>query len=209
MNYTSLTAAITAFLENTGVSFAANKDLFIQLGERRIHMALELPSARKNATSNLVNGEEYLQLPSDTIAVLDIAIVTASVHTHLRKKEEGFIREAYPTVTSTATPIYYSVFDHNTLLIGPTPDSGYGVEITYHGVPNSIVTDSTTWVGDNCERALLYASLAEGYRFMKGDPDVMDHYEKAFQEEIIKMNALVAKKAHDNDMFDTMFSRQT
>ena len=77
--------------------------------------------------------------------------------------------------------------------------------MTYHGVPESIVTAATTWLGDNCERALLYATMAEGYAFMKGDPDMMKEYNSAFQEEVVKMNALVAVKQHSNDLFETMF----
>ncbi len=206
MNYTELKAALTSWLENEGTSFASNRDLFIQLGERRLHMALELPSAQKSATTTLVIGEEYLQLPSDVISILDLALVQSGVHTHLRKKEEGFIREAYPTVATTGTPLFYSVFDHNTALLGPTPDATDTVEITYHGVPTSIVSAATTWLGTNCERALLYAALLEGYVFMKGDPDMIKKYEDSFREEVTKMSALVARKAHDSDMFESTFA---
>ncbi len=207
MTYAELSTAIDDWLENAAPTFITNRDLFIKLGERRLHMALELPSAQKNADTNLIIGEEYLQLPSDVIAVLDLAVISSDSHTHLRKKEEGFIREAYPDPTVTAAPIFYSVFDHNTVLLGPTPDSTDLVEMTYHGVPESIVTAGTTWVGDNCERALLYAAMAEGYTFMKGDPDMVQKYDTAFQEEVVKMNALVTRKAHDSDMFELMFNR--
>lgn len=196
MNYTELSQAVTDWLENAAPTFISNKDLFIQLGERRIHMALELPAARKNADTTLIAQEPYLQLPADVIMVLDLAVVVAGVHTLLRKKEEGFIREAYPDPTAYATPIFYSIFDHNTLLLGPTPDAADMAEMTYHGVPESIVTANTTWLGTNCYRALLYGAMAEGYRFMKGEADMIAEYDKAFEEEVVKMNALVVRKAY-------------
>jgi hypothetical protein len=58
----------------------------------------------------------------------------------------------------------------------------YNVELHYYYYPQSIVTASTTWLGDNFDTVLLYGSLVEAYTFMKGEPDVMAFYDGKYKE---------------------------
>jgi len=54
----------------------------------------------------------------------------------------------------------------------------------YYYYPESITTASsgTTWLGDNFDTVLLYASLVEAYTFMKGETDMMTLYNTKFME---------------------------
>ena len=97
-------------------------------------------------------------------------VVNASgVYTALLNKEVSFIREAYPNPNTQALPKYYAQFDNNTLLLAPTPDSNYTVELNFFGYPASIVDTSTSWLGDNYDQALLYGALLEAATFMKSN----------------------------------------
>lgn len=64
---------------------------------------------------------------------------------------------------------------------------GAGFEITVSEVTN---TTGTSWLGDNYDPVLLYASLVEAYTFMKGEQDIMAFYEKKFQDAIGQLNRL-------------------
>jgi hypothetical protein len=75
--------------------------------------------------------------------------------------------------------------------LAPTPDAAYTVEMHYFFYPESIVTASTTWLGDNFDSALLYGSLVEAYTYMKGEADIMAAYNKRYEEAMILLNALV------------------
>ena len=59
----------------------------------------------------------------------------------------------------------------------------------YFYTPQSITesADGTTWLGTNAPEALLYGSLCEAYTFMKGEPDVLNTYEKRFQEALQRL----------------------
>jgi hypothetical protein len=66
--------------------------------------------------------------------------------TYLLNKDVNFIREAYPTPTSTGTPKYYALFGSQysnpnelSFIMGPTPDASYTVELHYFYYPVSIV----------------------------------------------------------------------
>ena len=99
-------------------------------------------------------------------------------------KDVNFIRECYPDPDDSGVPKYYAIFDQNTLILGPTPDSNYQVELHYYYYPESIVTAATSWLGDNFETVLLYGTLREAYLYMKGEQDIIAYYEQKYQESL-------------------------
>ena len=107
----------------------------------------------------------------------------------LLNKDVNFIRQAYPSPTSSGLPKYYALFgprsnDEKELsfILGPTPDAQYNVELHYFYYPESIVTAGQTWLGDNLDPVLLYGSLVEAYTYMKGEPDMMKLYNDKYVE---------------------------
>jgi hypothetical protein len=52
----------------------------------------------------------------------------------------------------------------------------------YFYYPESIVTASTSWLGDNFDTVLLYGTLVEAYTFMKGEADMMQLYDGKYKE---------------------------
>jgi len=190
MNYAELSAAIQAYTENTETDFVANIPVFVEQAEQRIYNSMQFPSIRKNVTGSTSSGNKYLGCPNDFLAVYSIAVIDATgSYEYLLNKDVNFIRQAYPQPTDTAIPRYYALFgaqsnDVNelTFILGPTPDATYGVELHYYYYPESIVTASTTWLGDNFDSVLLYASLVEAYTYMKGEQDMMALYNQKFME---------------------------
>jgi hypothetical protein len=68
------------------------------------------------------------------------------------------------------------------LILGPTPDASYYVELHYYYYPESITTAVTTWLGDNFDTVLLYGSLVEAYTYMKGEQDLIVLYDTKYKE---------------------------
>jgi len=191
MNYTQLVQAIKDYTESTETSFVSHIDEIIKQSEKKIYNEVQLPYLRKNVTGNATLGNKYVQTPSDFLAVYSMSIIDGSSDQHfLLNKDVNFIREAYANASTQAQPKYYALFDHNTFILGPTPDSAYSVELHYYYYPTSIVTASTTWLGDNYEQALLYACLVQAYTYLKGDPDLMVNYQKQYQENIVQLKML-------------------
>ena len=191
MNYTQLVQAIKDYTESTETSFVSHIDEFIKQAERKIYNEVQLPYLRKNVTGNATLGNKYVQTPSDFLAVYSMSIIDGSSDQHfLLNKDVNFIREAYANASTQAQPKYYALFDHNTFILGPTPDSAYDVELHYYYYPTSIVTASTTWLGDNYEQALLYACLVQAYTYLKGEPDLLANYEKQYQENMVQLKML-------------------
>ena len=110
-------------------------------------------------------------------------------YTYLLNRDVNFIRQVYPNPSYQSTPKYYAIFgpqsadvDELTFIVGPTPDAYYSAELHFYYYPESIVTASTSWLGDNFDSVLLYGSLVEAYTYMKGEQDLMALYDVKFKE---------------------------
>ena len=179
MNYTELKTNIEDICE---MSFTDDQlAMFTEQAEQKIYNTVQIPALRKNQTGNLTADNKYLVYPTDFLYTFSLAVIDGSGNfEYLLNKDVNFIREAYPGPTSTGKPKHYAIFDDTAFILGPTPDSGYTVELHYGYYPESIVTAGTTWLGEEFDSALLNGALVEAIRFMKGEPDMAQSYEKMF-----------------------------
>ena len=91
-----------------------------------------------------------------------------------------------------------SVVESATSLTVGIPSQNYTVGETITGgtsgatgVITAVGADTTnSWLSENAEVALLYASLAECYLFMKGEQDVMNMYNQRYGEAINRLKNL-------------------
>ena len=183
MNYTELKTNIEDITENT---FTEDQlAMFTQQAEQSIYNSVQIPALRKNVTGTLSASNKYLGMPTDFLWSYSLAVVDGSGDYHfLINKDVNFIREAYPSASSEGLPKHYAYFDDNSFILGPTPDSAYAMELHYGYYPESIVTANTTWRGDEFDSALLNGALIQAIRFMKGEQDVVQMYEKLYLQAI-------------------------
>jgi hypothetical protein len=179
VNYTELKANVEDICEQT---FTADQHaMFAEQAEQKIYTSVDLPALRKNQTGTLTSGNKYLTMPTGMLYVYSLAVIDGSGnYEYLLNKDVNFIREAYPGPSSTGQPKHYAIFDQTSLIVGPTPDTGYSVEMHFSYYPESIVTAGTTWLGDEFDSALLNGALVEAIRFQKGEPDMVALYEKMY-----------------------------
>ena len=130
-------------------------------------------------------------------------LVNAGPVLYLLRKDYDFLLEAYPGTstgvngtTNTGVPKYYSVSSAGSsstnplisIRLGPIPDGAYAMTIDYYGktVADSITSGSIsgneTWLSVTAPEVLLYGSLVQAYTFMKGEPDMIQMYDKQFME---------------------------
>lgn len=179
MNYAELTANINDELEYTFTD--SQIKLFTQNTEKLVYNTLRLPTLRKGSSGSTSANNQYLSLPADFIWPESVAVKRPSgAHLNLIVKDFTFIREAYPNPSDTGLPKYYAFLDDGALLLGPTPDDNYPVEMFYGYFPESIVTAGNTWLGDNYGDVLLNGCMVEAARFNKAEPDIIENYGRMF-----------------------------
>lgn len=196
MNYTELKTAVEDYTEN---SFSATDfATMTELAEQKIYNTVQLPALRKNVTGSTSANNKYLQCPGDFLSVFSMAVILADgSYEYLLDKDVNFIRQAYPTPTSTGIPRYYAIFgprsdnpNELSFILGPTPNATFGVELHYFYYPESIVTASTSWLGDNFDLVLFNGVMVEAARFMKEESDVVTMYEQQFAQSLILLKQL-------------------
>jgi hypothetical protein len=189
MNYTELKTNIEDICEN---SFTDDQlAMFTQQAEQKIYNTVQIPALRRNVTGTLTASNKYLSSPADFLYSYSLAVIDGSgVYHYLLNKDVNFMREAYPNPTSAGLPKHYAYFDDDTIILGPTPDSSYSMELHYGYYPQSIVVANNTWLGDEFDSALLNGALIEAIRFMKGEPDIVAMYEKMYLQSITLLKSL-------------------
>lgn len=199
MNYSELVQAIEDYTENTETAFVSNIPTFVRQAEERIYRTVMIPELRKNVTANMTASNRFLARPSDFLSPFSLAVIDGDGnYTFLLDKDVNFIREAYPSNSTTGLPKYYAEFDGDVqstnspghFMLGPTPNSNYSVELHYYFDPPSIVDSGTSWLGTNAEEVLLYGSLINAYIFMKGEQDVMAAYQQSYDNALRRLVTL-------------------
>ena len=200
MNYAALVSAIQAYAENTESLFVSNIPLFVSEAELRIYNSVQIPVLRKNVTGTVTTSNSYLSCPDDFMAVYSLAAIdTSGSYNYLIDKDVSFVREAYPNPTDTGLPKYYAIFGTQlvyptelSLILTPTPDANYSVELHYYYMPESISTaaSGTSWLGDNYDPVLFYGAMREAMIFMKGEADMVGYYEQKYQEALGQLKRL-------------------
>jgi hypothetical protein len=151
VNYSELITAVSDYTENTfsDVDMAT----FVQQAEQRIFNTVQFPALRKNMTGTTTWNTQYLSTPDDFLSAYSLAVIDGSGnYEFLLNKDVNFIRQTYPSANTRGIPKYYAIFGPTTtsdvvpaitneisLLLGPTPDDAYTVELHFYYYPDSIV----------------------------------------------------------------------
>ena len=193
--YAQLKSAIQNYADNAETTFVASIPDFIESAEQQILNSIDLQYFRKNVTgvTSGTGTNSFLQVPSDYLASFSLSITNSSNIEFLLEKDVNFIQEYNPNASTTGVPKYYARFDVDNFILSPTPNSNYSVELHYYHRPASLTAGAdsgTTWVSTNAPFALLYGSLVEAYTFMKGEPDVIQNYDKLYMQYLERVKDL-------------------
>jgi len=191
LTLTQINTAIQDYTDNDEATFVTNLPLFVRAAEEKILKSVRLNLFTKTSQATMTSGNEYLVAPSDFLAPKSMSYDTSK--TFLRYKTLDFIQTYTPAEATTGSPIYYAMFDLDTFILAPTPDSNYSVDLSFLYRPTSLTAGAgggTTWLSTNAEFALLYGSLVEAYTFMKGEADLLAHYSKQFGQAVLALKQL-------------------
>ena len=169
---------------------------FIEHAELRIFRDVDLDVFRKYQTATLTSGDPFISMPGATPTDFEFARyitifspsgslggLTDNERVYLQKKDTSFISEYAPNRTSTSIPKYYANWDNDTIILAPTPNAAYTIELAYNAQPTGLSSsNTTTWVSTNAPQMLLYACLVEAFQFLKGPDNMLQTYERYYQQ---------------------------
>jgi len=192
MTYAELVTKIRDYCEvDSNVFTSTIVDGFISDAEFRILREIDSDNNRQYAQADIIAGQRYVNTPliSDETLIIRSAQITNSTggadnssRAFLEYRDTSFISE-YNSEGSQGLPKYYSYWDENTIVLAPTPDQNYNMQINYILKPTGLSSSNTeTYLSKEFPNGLLYACLVEAFGFLKGPMDMIQYYEKRYSE---------------------------
>ena len=158
--------------------------------EFKILREVDSDNNRRYATANLITSDRFINRPAGLLIVRSAQIVDSNGSSEpdnrefLEYRDVSFMSEYNPT-GATGVPKYYSLWDQDKIVVAPTPDATYEIQLNYIlKDPGLSATNTTTYLSTNFPNGLLYACLAEAYGFLKGPVDMLQLYDNKYIEAV-------------------------
>ena len=145
--------------------------------------AVDYDDLRKYSTSNFTALNRFVSLPADCMIIRSAQVINGSDRTFLDKRDTSFISE-YNSGGATGLPKYWANWDDSNILVAPTPDSGYSVQINYIKDPPHFTSTNNTFLSTYQEGLLLYGALIQAFAYLKGPQDLYTQYKGLYDESI-------------------------
>ena len=192
MTYAELVDKIRNYTEvDSNVFTSTIVDGFISDAEFRILRDVDSDNNRSYAQADIVAGQRYVNTPlvSDETLVIRSCQITNSTggadnssRSFIEYRDTNFISE-YNSTGVLGLPKYYGYWDENTIVLAPTPDQNYNMQINYILKPAQLSSTNTqTYLSKEFPNGLLYACLVEAYGFLKGPADMIQFYEGKYTQ---------------------------
>ena len=189
MTYDELVTKIREYTEvDANVLTKTIVDGFIEDSEFRILRDVDADSNRRYKTAQVIAGTRFIDEPTDALVIRSLQIVDsdgvgeANNRDFLQYRDTSFMSEFNPT-GAQGVPKYYSSWDEDTIVLAPTPNATYTLQLNYilkdAGLSS---TNTTTYLSLNFPNGLLYACLVEAFSFLKGPQDLLQLYEQKYKQ---------------------------
>ena len=157
---------------------------FIRSVELDIAGKVDYDDLRKYSTSNFTASNRYVSLPSDMMIIRSVQVISGTTRTFLEKRDTSFISEYAPNDTVLGQPQFYANWDETNILLAPTPDQAYTIQINYIKDPPHFDSSTNTFLSQHQEALLLYGVLKEAFGYLKGPADLYNQYSQRYNESI-------------------------
>ena len=186
MTYSELVTKIRDYTEvDSNVFTSTIINGFIENAEFRILRDVDSDNNRKYATASVVVTQKYFNTPADLLVIRSAQVFnTNGTISFLDVRDMTFINE-YNQSNTTGIPKYYANWDEDTVIVAPTPNQAYTIQLNYILKPTGLSSNTaTTYLSQQFPNGLLYACLVEAYGFLKGPNDMLQYYENRYKQAI-------------------------
>ncbi len=196
MNYSELLDNVRNYTEVTSDVLSNSViNVFITNVENKVAREVDSDDQRRYATTTFEANNAFLDVSGPEGGfrfARGLQIVAGDgTRTWMEQRDATFMDEYSPERSTTDTnftgqPKYWGNWDATTLIVAPTPNTAYTVEMWYDETPQRIgngsgTTTTTTFLSNNAPEVLLYGTVAEAYSYLKNIQD-MQLYDQRFQQ---------------------------
>ena len=152
---------------------------FIRNIELDVAGKVDYDDLRKYSTSNFTSGNRYVSLPADALIMRSVQVINGGDRTFLEKRDTSFISE-FNNSGATGLPKYYANWDDFNILVAPTPDSAYQIQINFIKDPPQFTSTNNTYISTYQESMLLDGVLERAFSYLKGPMDMYNIYKERY-----------------------------
>ena len=189
MTYAELVQKIRDYTEvDANVLTSTIVDGFIENAEFRILRDVDSDNNKRYATANLVASNRFIDTPENLLVIRSAQIIDSDGSSQpdnrefLEYRDTSYMSEYNPT-GATGVPKYYGYWDKDTIVLAPTPDANYTIQLNYIlKDPGLSSTNTQTYLSQFFPNGLLYACLVEAFSFLKGPNDLLQLYEGKYKQ---------------------------
>ena len=191
MTYAELVDKIRNYTEVTSTVLTdAIINGFIEDAEWKIQREIDMDASRRYKTAQMIASTRFIDTPADALVIRSAQITdssgvgASSNRDFLQYRDTSFMSEFNPE-GAAGVPKYYSWWDSDTIVVAPTPDATYTIQLNYIlKDPGLSSTNTTTYLSLYFPNGLLYACLIEAFSFLKGPNDLLQLYEGKYKQVI-------------------------
>ena len=193
MNYSELLTNVRNYTEVTADVLSNSViNVFITNIENQIDRLIDSDAQRRYATTTCTANNAFLDVSGPEGGfrfARGLQLVKSDGdRVWLEQRDTTFMDEfavQRSTTTDTGQPKYWANWDATNLMLAPTPDQVYTIEMWYNETPERIgngsgSTSTTTFISNNAPEVLLFGCLAEAFSFLKNAQD-MQLYDQKYQ----------------------------
>ena len=192
LTYSQLVTQIRNYTEvdSNGLS-DSTISVIVQNTENRIYRELNIDAFKLYASAVTTAGTTTISVPSGLRNIRYVEMITPGTQeaSIVEQKDSSYMAE-FNNLPGNSTyydkPRFYANFNETTWFVAPTPNTTYAINIAYYQQPASITstTSATTYVSVYAQDVLLYGSLVETYKYLKGPADMIQTYEQSYQQAV-------------------------
>ena len=160
---------------------------FIRNVELDIAGKVDYDDTRKYATSSFTASKRYLVTPADFLLIRSLQVFSTTDQSgdrsFMEKRDTSFITE-FNGSGATGLPRFYANWDESTIVVAPTPNIAYAVQLNYIITPPSFTSSNNTYLSEYQQGLLLDGVLTEAFAFLKGPMDMYNLYKSKYNESI-------------------------
>ena len=209
MNYSELLDNVRNYTEvSNQVLTNAVINVFIINIEDQVAREVDSDSQRRYATATSVANNAFLDVSGPQGGfrfARGLQILNSSnERTWLQQRDATFMDEyanQRSETTGTGFPKFWGNWNGNTIILAPTPDAIYTIEMWYDETPERLSsTNTTTFLSTNAQEVLIYGCVAQAYSYLKNSQD-MQIYDQKFQSAMTTYaNEQMGRKRRDEYM---------
>ena len=191
LTYSQLVTQIRNYTEVDSNGLSDNTvSVIVQNTENRIYRELNIDAYRLYASAVTTAGTTTISVPSGLRNIRYVEMISPDGEiSKLEQKDSSYMAEFnnFPnSSTYYEKPRYWANWNETTWFVAPTPNTTYAINIAYYSQGTSITAGnsatSTTYISTFAQDLLLYGSLVETYKYLKGPADMIQVYEQSYQQ---------------------------